>query len=249
VLPGAYNLLVNTLEGEHSAWALRSLSVGPAGEDGLIISPGPYISNTGRIRVDGGADTMDLSQVHMGLYPMYQSGTVYGATARKDGTLKFADLPPGRYRVLFTGAPEGSYLKTVRSGDRDWLGRILDLSAGAPSVVEALFRPKAASVTGTVVSADSDSPAPEATVVLIPQDQERRDDLFAYPKAMTDESGKFAIRSLPPGEYRAFAWASVRDNIYMDPDFIRPLETKGVALTLTESSQTGIKLSLIIDSH
>jgi hypothetical protein len=88
---------------------------------------------------------------------------------------------------------------------------------------------------------DSDRPASEVTVVLIPA----RDQLV-YPRATTDDSGRFAIRDIPPGEYRAFAWLSADDNyIYMDPDFIRPLESQGVTVTLTEGGQANIKLILI----
>jgi hypothetical protein len=60
--------------------------------------------------------------------------------------------------------------------------------------------------------------------------------------------GKFAIREIVPGEYRAFAWESVEFNLYMDPEFWRPLESKGVAITLAESGQADIKLTLITDN-
>ena len=168
VLPGAYNLLVNTLEGERSASALRSLSVGNAGEDGLTISLSPHIAITGRIRVDGGGDAMDLSKVGIQLWPLYPSAALFhSGAASKGGRFKFANLAPASYRVLFTGTPAGVYLKTMRVGNRDSSGRLLDLSAGAPAEIEVLFSPKAASVTGTVFLPDSERPDPEATVVLI----------------------------------------------------------------------------------
>jgi hypothetical protein len=100
-------------------------------------------------------------------------------------------------------------------------------------------------VTGTVSLADSDEPAVQATVVLIPQEKERRNDPLAFLRSMTDESGKFTIRNIVPGEYKAFAWEDVEYGIYMDPDFIRPIDGKGVAVTLPESARISVKLIAI----
>jgi hypothetical protein len=139
----------------------------------------------------------------------------------------------------------GFYLKAIRLGNQELSGGILDLSAGPPAQLEVILSAKAASVTGTVFLPDSDRPASEVTVILIPQEKEHKESLSAYPKGATDDSGKFTIRDIPPGEYRAFTWDSVDNNIYMDPDFIRPLESKGVTVTLTEGGQADIKLILI----
>ena len=242
VLPGAYNLLVSIAEGVHtSAWAQRLVLVGPAGADGLVISPNSTVSLTARIRVDGGGD---LSKMRVALLPLYSSGTRYSPPVRTDGTFNIEHLPPGKYRVQFAGTPAGYYLKVLRCGDQDVSGHIVDLSAGGPAELEALLSLKAGSVSGIVVFRESDSPASEMRVVLIPQEKERRLDLSAYPTAITDESGKFAIRDVVPGEYRAFAWESMADNVFMDPDFVRPLESRGVAVSLAESGQANIKLTL-----
>ena len=139
----------------------------------------------------------------------------------------------------------GFYLKAIRFGNQDLVGSILDLSAGAPAQLEVILSTKAASVTGAAFLPDSDRPASEVTVILIPQEKERKENLAAYPKGATDDRGKFTIHDIPPGEYRAFAWDSVDNNIYMDTDFIRPLESKGVTVTLSEGSQADINLILI----
>jgi protocatechuate 3,4-dioxygenase beta subunit len=250
VLPGTYNLLVRIREGEHRGWAYRPLTVGPTGVDGLTLSLNPGASITFRMRVDGGGGAADLSKLAIQLWPVDQGPALtYSEAPTKDGTFKIDDIAPGRYRVAPSMAPAGFYLKTVRSENGNLSGRILDLTVGAPAQVEALFSPKAASVTGTVFFSGSESPAPEATVVLIPQEKERREDLSAYQRTTTDDFGRFTIGGLPPGEYRAFAWESVDsfNRIYMDPEFIGPLESKGSAVTLAESDRADIKLTLITD--
>jgi hypothetical protein len=91
---------------------------------------------------------------------------------------------------------------------------------------------------------------PEATVVLVPQEKDRRADPLAYQRTTTDESGKFTIRNIPPGEYTAFAWELVEYNAYMDPDFIGPVESKGLPVSLAASGRADVKLTLVTgNSH
>jgi hypothetical protein len=129
-------------------------------------------------------------------------------------------------------------------GSRELPGQILEL--GAPAEIQVILSAKTASTAGLVHREDSGQPAPGATVVLIPQEKERREDGHAYLTATTDDSGRFTVRNVPPGEYRAFAWESLHLCCeYMDPDFLRPLDSKGVPLTLTEGSVTSIELTAI----
>jgi len=244
ILPGAYNVRVIT-RANPSEWTYRPLSVAPAGEQSLTITPNPLLSITGQIRVDGGGGTMDFSKVRIWLTPLFPSTTLeHSKDVSRDGRFQIANLPGGGYRVWCTGIPANFYLKTVRAGGRDWSGRMLDLTSGAPAQLEVLLDPMAATAAGTVFLPGSDQPAQEVTVVLIPQDRERSDDPFAYPKAITEKSGKFAIGNIPPGDYKAIALEEAEE---VDPDFLRPLEAKAVAVTLAENGQAGIKLTLIED--
>jgi hypothetical protein len=245
VRPGAYTLLAQTHEVERRASAPCSVTVGAADLDGLTISVLPAVLITGHVSADGGK--VDLSNTRIGLraYPDAEAWGDPTGTATKDGTTRIAGVIPGRYKVIVPETPDGFYLKGVRQGGRDLPGQVLDVTAGGPAQIEVLLSPRAASVTGTVFLADSDEPAVQATVVLIPQEKERRDDPLAYLRTMTDDSGKFTIRNILPGEYKAFAWEDVEYGIYMDPDFIRPVDGKGVAVTLPESARISVKLIAI----
>jgi hypothetical protein len=150
-----------------------------------------------------------------------------------------------RYRlVAFTGEG-GPYLKSLRLGGREMAGEILDL--GGSASVEAIFSRQTASVTGVVHAEGSEQPAAGVHVVLIPQEKDRREDLNAHKIATTDQAGRFAIRDIVPGEYRAYAWVTLdgRPPDYMDPDVVRPAEGKGVPVTLGEGASANIELSAI----
>ena len=88
-------------------------------------------------------------------------------------------------------------------------------------------------------------PAPGATVVLIPQEKERRDQIQYYKTVTTDQYGRFTLKNLDPGEYKVFAWEDVETGAYMDPDFVGPVESRGESLTIREGSQENLQLKLI----
>jgi hypothetical protein len=247
VRPGAYTLLAHTDDVERPASALRSVTVGAADLDGLTISVLPATLVTGHVSVDGESQAdFSNTRIELRAYPDPEAWWSPGAgTVLKNGTTRIAGVIPGRYKVIVPDTPDGFYLKAVRLGGRDLPGQVLDVTAGGPAQIEVLLSPKPASVTGTVSLADSDEPAVQATVVLIPQEKERRNDPLAFLRSMTDESGKFTIRNIVPGEYKAFAWEDVEYGIYMDPDFIRPIDGKGVAVTLPESARISVKLIAI----
>jgi hypothetical protein len=138
----------------------------------------------------------------------------------------------------------GLYLKAVRMGDRELPGQVLEL--GGSATIEVVLSSRTATTAGVVHQEGSGQPARGAAVLLIPQEKERREDGNAYLEATTDDSGGFAIRNVPPGEYRAFSWET-RPRVvdYMDPDFVHPVDGKGVSVTLGEGSSASIELTAI----
>ena len=43
-------------------------------------------------------------------------------------------------------------------------------------------------------------------------------------------AGGFTFKSLTPGEYRVYAWEEAEYGAWMDPDFMKPLESRGEAV-------------------
>ena len=48
-----------------------------------------------------------------------------------------------------------------------------------------------------------------------------------------------------PGEYKVYAWEDLEAGAYMDPDFMKPIDSKGEALTLRENDQKSLQLTLV----
>ena len=82
---------------------------------------------------------------------------------------------------------------------------------------------------GTVSGLVQDGPAKVvagATVALVPE-AARRENLALYLSAATDASGRFVMRGVPPGDYKLFAWESVRPFAYQNATFIARAENRG----------------------
>ena len=81
--------------------------------------------------------------------------------------------------------------------------------------------------------------------MLVPREVERRDSLANYRRSTATQDGAFRLRGLPPGEYKIFAWEIMEDFAYLDPEFLKPLESKGKPITIGEGSRQVVQLRSI----
>jgi hypothetical protein len=98
-------------------------------------------------------------------------------------------------------------------------------------------------VEGTVVN-DKQIPVAGATVVLVPDIFLRKRASY-YKTGRTDASGQFRLQAISPGDYKLYAWEEAETGAWQDPDFLRPYETRGKALTLREGTTQQSQLSVI----
>ena len=247
VVPGPYRLTVRTRDGEREALAQHSLMVTDGGVEGLTIpAPRPF-SVTGHV-VMSEETKQSLSGVRIGLQPAYpDSGFNRNAFVKlaKDLTVRFEKIPCDYYAVDTDGMPDGLYVESVRSGGRELPGRVLDLSSGISTDIEVVLSPRAASLQGAAVSPDSGEPAPDAVVALIRRTANRRLSYADYYRAVANESGAFTIPNIAPGDYTVFCWEYMDGYAFMDPQFMRGMEGKGVAVTLEKGSHLNLKLTAV----
>jgi len=80
--------------------------------------------------------------------------------------------------------------------------------------------------------------------VLAPEGP-RRDQRAFFKMANSDAQGHFTIKGIAPGDYKLFAWNQSNDPDYEDPEFLKPYENQGEAVTIRENSHESIQLKLI----
>jgi hypothetical protein len=61
----------------------------------------------------------------------------------------------------------------------------------------------------------------------------------------SDQNGRFAIRAIPPGDYKLFAWEDLEPNAYYDSDFVRKYETLGTPIQISENMKQTVEIKII----
>jgi 5-hydroxyisourate hydrolase-like protein (transthyretin family) len=164
---------------------------------------------------------------------------------KDDNTFQLENAGASTFEVTLFGLPDGFYVKSIKSGDTDVQAAGLDITRGAPQPLEVVLSPNAGSLSGAVQNPNTKQPAPGATVVLVPQEKERRDQPQYYKTTTTDQNGKYTLKSLVPGEYKVFAWEDMEPGAYLDPDFLKPVDSKAEAVSIRENDQKTAALTMI----
>jgi hypothetical protein len=129
-------------------------------------------------------------------------------------------------------------------GDADVIDSGLDITSGAPpGEMTIVIAMAAGQITGTVQN-EKLEPAAGATVVLIPEGKRRESDRW-YQTTSTDQYGNYTLKNVAPGEYRVFAFDTVEYQAYMDPEWLKPFESKGEKVSIEENAKPSVQLKLI----
>jgi hypothetical protein len=141
------------------------------------------------------------------------------------------------------GVPQGTWVKSVRAGDREVLDEGLDMSGGVPGLVLITLGVGVGQITG-MVQDGKQQPAAGSLVTLLPDPlKEERNDLYRMTTA--DQNGQFTMQGIPPGEYKLIAWEDIDPGSYMDPEFLKPHESRAQKVTVQANSPQQVSLTQI----
>jgi hypothetical protein len=160
----------------------------------------------------------------------------------KDQTAVLKRVNLDKYRLVVSGLPDGTYLKSGRYGGQDILSGGLDLRQGGTGSLELTIAAPAGELTGVVHNAKGDA-VPGAIVTLVPKDAKGRTDLARTGAA--DQNGNIRVRGIAPAEYKVFAWEDIEQGAAEDEDFRKPFDAKGVKVTFNEGSKESLQLTVI----
>jgi hypothetical protein len=116
------------------------------------------------------------------------------------------------------------------------------IGAVAPAPLEISLARGDARIEGTLINAEN-QPIANAQIVLIPNTLRSRADL--YKTATSDAMGCFSFSAILPGDYKAFAWASVQPYGYFDKDFLSRFENRGEPVRTENGNTTTITVHQI----
>jgi hypothetical protein len=254
VSPGDYTIVATVDSVKVPMMARQSLQLAESME-GLRISPQRLGTIQGRLRMEAKANgRSDPTQVLLLLRSSDGDDESVGVSmgigfspltkVSGDGSFEWKDVPPGLYSVQVSATSERPdwFLKSLTVGGRDVLDSGFSVNGGATTL--DLVASANGAVAEGVASNQNDGPVADAVVVAVPE-AHLRGRPERYRKTVTDQSGRFTIRGLPPGDYTLIAWESVDGEAYYNPEFLKTYEGQGKALHLDEGRRVSVQLKTI----
>ena len=79
--------------------------------------------------------------------------------------------------------------------------------------------------------------------MLVPTNARKRTAL--YKTLVTGSDGKFRFQEIPPGDYKLFAWEDIETGAWENAEFMRPYESRGRAVRVSENGKEEVQLNVI----
>jgi Carboxypeptidase regulatory-like domain len=255
VAPGAYTILATVDSGAVPMLARQALQITSANVEGIKLAPQAAGSIRGRLRMEANsAARPDPSQMFLLLrsadgdddalsgFSMQESFSTL-AHPNANGSFEWKNVPAGHYSVQIAeaSAMPDWFLKSVSAG-RDAADS--GFSVGGGTTTLDLVASANGAIAEGIAANQKDEAVADAVIVAVPEARFRsRPD--RYRKAIADQSGRFTLRGLPPGNYTLFAWESVDGEAYYNPEFLRSYEGQGKTLSVAEGERKNVQLKAI----
>jgi hypothetical protein len=171
--------------------------------------------------------------------------TVRVVQADADWSFKLQSLGgPFLFRVM--GIPDDWTLAAVRLENKDITDIEYDVPTGGKEIrgLEVVLTRKIGRVSGTVTDT-SGKPAGDATVVVFSEDDDHWLPYSRYVQATRPSSdGRFSLKGLPPGTYRAIVRDFIEQGQWEDRQFLDSMRDEGVRFVLGEGATETLNLRL-----
>ena len=254
VAPGPYVIMMPNFNGGKQT-ARQTVEVGTGDVNDVVITPQPAFVIHGAVelqgKLSGNAKDKPLESIYVTLQPddvsMMMGGTQ--ATTKADGSFSLESVAPSKYRVNVFNEPDGAYVKSIRFGNQEALGKALDLSQAGGGELRVILSAGAAEVSGTVMKKQDTStgssalvPVSGASLILIPEDLTRNGG--SVHQAGTNQNGGFNEKGLSPGVYYALAFESDEYRSFDDPAILKQLIDKGTKVEVKENDKQQLQVTL-----
>lgn len=237
IAAGSYLLIASQLHGELSLSGRVPIEVSATGA-GPTVNVGltAAFELNGNIGIEGNSATkipllvvqlMDAEGMAFGKQPSAQVGP--------DGSFRLSGVTPGIWDFTVSPLPENLWIKTATLGNIDASRGELDLSAGARGPFHIVLAGNGAQISGAVTQGGQPS---RAVVLLAPVAAELQGIAQMYRSTVTQQDGTFLFRGVRPGAYKLFAFGDVEPYAWLDPEFLKPVESLGEAISVGEGERT-----------
>jgi 5-hydroxyisourate hydrolase-like protein (transthyretin family) len=223
--PGRYIVSAQEFSGDSSLYGRVTVDLGSADVTGVVLTLTRGLEISGAVRVLSGNMRLSLEAK--------DGGVTFNATVAANGTFVFKNVMPDLFRLVWS-LPKGTYVKSIKFGDRLLKDDRLDLT-GPAAPLSIQLADDGGRVQGTVRNAAGE-PVPGAIVTMSASPS------YDFWSATADDTGNFEIRDIAPGDYKLLAFQDAPDGATYDPDFRQPFEKNAARLQVLPSTQQKIDL-------
>ena len=235
VPPGRYILRARGTDTDPPLYAAQPMTVssGDVSDIPVMLQAGATISGTVMFE---GANAPEFSQLRL-TAPSVENGGSLGpnpnARVAKDGTFTLDGVSAGAHLIRQAGQLRGWTLKSVIADGRDVIDTPIELRSGQQlTAVAVVFTSKQTEINGTVTN-EQGQPITDFTVLAFGVDPSLwRPQARQIATARPDQTGKFQIRTLPPGTYYVVTVDPAEQGEWFEPAFLDQHRVGAATVTL-----------------
>jgi len=243
ISPGPHLLAASQLYGAHAYAGRLALVVNAATSQHILnLALTAAFDITGTVELEGGS-AAKLSNTIVRLLP--SEGLAMGAQLPSSkigpgGSIRLAGVTPGNWQFTLNSLPEDLWIKAATFDTQDVLRGELNVSSDAHGQLHILLASNGGQVSGTV---SEDEKPRRAIVVLVPTAADLQGSAQMYSSTTTGDEGTFVFKGVRPGSYKLFAFEDVEAFSWLDPEFLKPVESMGETITVGEGEKVTRKLT------
>jgi Carboxypeptidase regulatory-like domain len=244
VAPGSYLAIASQLDHGRVFMGRLPLEITAAGRADEISIPLAAASEMiGTVDLEGASpDLARGARVLLSDSEGLALGPQPSAPVSPTGAFQLPGVTVGLWELSLDPLPKGTWVKNVIFNGRETPSGLLEITASAPASLRIVLASNAPRLSGTVVR---DGQPCAATVLLAPAAPELRALASKYLSMFTDDQGNFSFSSVRPGAYELFAFDDIEPYAWLDPDFLRSVESSAREITLSEGDDSKQQLSVI----
>lgn len=228
---GSYTLVATSGTPNRRLTAHKPVDVGGNDVEAIQMHLEPGITVTGTFR-SVATTARKIEKPQYGVLLRSSEGTFGSGPVTWDETgtsFTTTDVVPGNYRFQFF-APAPFYPKSATSGGGDVLGSEVSIGPGVGNI-EVVVSDDGGVVEGDVAT----DYGPGAAWIFLERDG------APSRNARADANGHFRIETVPPGDYKVYAWDDNTRVEYANPEWMQR-NGKGVAVTVGPGQTAQVKL-------
>ena len=243
--PGEYLLVANLSLGDRRYRGVQHVSMAAGAEREIELQLEPGVNLSGSLRVEGDArESLRDYQVELSAGDSIPfDAKPPTARVNADGSFALKSVVAGIWDIGVKPIPPGGYIKSMRLGDEDVLTEDMIVGSHTAAPLRIVVSTRGGLLEGSVKSSAGED-ARRAIVLLAPSGKFSRV-LSFYSTALTGEGGRFKFKELTPGSYKLYAFEAMENGAWQDPEFLKPFESYGEKVEITEGVNPSKEVRLI----